>query len=83
MEIYVENKSKTFSRFLGRTNTEYFTATPVYGSNLNATLVKKPDRDFKKAKSGWISTEPREYTGLMVESNKLEGETATPYTVSG
>eukprot|EP00981_Chlorochromonas_danica_P002888 scaffold579_cov146-Ochromonas_danica.AAC.6 len=41
VEISVEDREKIFLQPLGRTNTEYFTSFPVYGSNLNAPHARK------------------------------------------
>ncbi len=37
---------KSYCRNLGRTNVEYNTPVPVYGSNLNADNVSKPELEF-------------------------------------
>lgn len=41
VEVYIEDLSKTFVDIVGRTNTEYHTMYPVYGSNLHANIVRK------------------------------------------
>jgi hypothetical protein len=35
------HRSRTFLDIVGRTNTEYHTLYPVYGSNANATTTRK------------------------------------------
>ena len=41
VDIYIEDLSKPFIDLVGRTNTEYHTMYPVYGSNLNSSMIRK------------------------------------------
>jgi len=40
VNVFVDDARSLFSTFLGRTNTEYHTCEPVYGSNINAASVR-------------------------------------------
>lgn len=42
VDISVEDTTQTFLYHIGRTNTEYNTFNPVFGSNINAPLISKP-----------------------------------------
>eukprot|EP01032_Pedospumella_encystans_P019344 gene19344-21993_t len=39
VDVSIEDKSQVFLLPLGRTNTEYYTVNPVFGSNLNASVA--------------------------------------------
>ncbi len=41
VQVLMEDKGKTFAEPVGRTNTEYYTLYPVYGTNINAGFARK------------------------------------------
>lgn len=41
VELSVEDRERTFLQPIGRTNTEYFSYYPVFGSNINASYARK------------------------------------------
>ena len=65
--ISCTHSDKEFCRKLGRTNAEYLTDAPVYGTNLNASLISKPITACTPSEASWITIDPVEYKGNHTE----------------
>ena len=68
-----------FCRKFGSTNTEYFTAVPLYGSNLNSDTVTKPDREFSFYGAATVESEEITYE---VESRRPEFNIKNEYSLT-
>jgi hypothetical protein len=69
VEIYYENPEELFSTFVGRTNTEYHTLHPAYGSFLHDEFCKKADGNTSMAlEPATYSKRDKAYTFVVFES---------------
>jgi hypothetical protein len=72
-------RDKNFCRKLGRSNTEYCTDVPVYGSNINSSCVSKPNLDFHGGSSSWLTHDLISYEG---RSSEIRGESIVSKDIS-
>ena len=73
VDVLVEDPAETFSLYLGRTNTEYHSFEPIYGSNLHANFAPKTPEGAQslRAQSGGVILGTKDSTNLVDEEHTI------------